>query len=36
MKIKINKEKGIISFNNKEVKLQMIYYRILYHYEYNC
>ena len=27
MKVKINKEKGIISFNNKEVKLQMIYYR---------
>ena len=27
MKVKINKEKGTISFNNKEVKLQMIYYR---------
>lgn len=27
MKVKINKEKGIISFNGKEVKLQNIYYR---------
>ena len=27
MKVKINKEKGTISFNNKEVKLQKIYYR---------
>ena len=27
MRIKINKEKGIISFNNKEVKLQNIYYK---------
>ena len=27
MKVKINKEKGIISFNNKEVKLQMIYFK---------
>ena len=27
MKVKVNREKGIISFNNKEVKLQEIYYK---------
>ena len=27
MKVKINHEKGIISFNNKEVKIQPIYFR---------
>lgn len=27
MKVKINKEKGTISFNNKEVKLQKIYFK---------
>ena len=27
MKVKINKEKGIISFNNKEIKLQKIYFK---------
>lgn len=27
MKVKINHEKGIISFNNKEVKMQPLYFR---------